>query len=142
MDYSNAFLQADEIDVPNQLFVRLQGSTLEEKDPKTGEHLLGKVVGSWYGTCQAPALWNQSQVRFMRHEAIHRWEQCATDQCVFIHTFKRADGTNGVIRMAIFVDDSLFAWLPQDREYFLKVKDELVNSRSRGHCITLRSKIS
>ena len=28
--------------------------------------------------------------------------------------------------MAIFVDDSLFAWLPQDREYFLKVKDELL----------------
>ena len=127
MDYSNAFLQADEIDVPNQLFVRLKGSTLEEKDPESGEHLFGKVVGSWYGTCQAPALWNQSQVRFMMHEAKHNWKQCATDQCVFIHSFVRADGTTGIIRMAIFVDDSLFAWLPQDREYFLRVKDELLH---------------
>ena len=57
----------------------------------------------------------------------HKWKQCATDQCVFIHKFVRADGTTGIIRMAIFVDDSLFAWLPQDREYFLKVKDELLH---------------
>ena len=157
MDYSCAFLQGDEIDVPNQLYVKLEGSTLEQKDPVTGEQLLGRITGSWYGLKSAPALWQGTQVRYITAEATYRWKQGSTDQCLFMHEWTRTctpsnrchnckcrdattrdlgtkqnqhpclKGTTGIIRMCTFVDDSLFAWEPCDREHFHSVKNELLN---------------
>ena len=157
MDYSCAFLQADEIDVPNQLYVRLEGSTLEERDPETNEPLFGRIEGSWYGLAQAPAIFARKLMKYITTEAKSRWKQAATDQCLYLHTWRRVcakdnlcyncncrkqkrdmrtahvinggeclRGSLGIIRMIVFVDDSMFAWHECDRQKFMQAKTELL----------------